>query len=556
MIRKIVPRSIQLNIDNWQLELNKPINKRAGYTETDEQFVYGQVCAVVVGTTLSSDEYVEMLFSLTELSNVHILMDDLDKTNDPLRFQALQRIINYVAEKKEFSVNRCLAFIDGENLIPFSENAEIHRHLLQAYKTLLETFVENHITGLADHDFRRVFIDTIKWIWHYLVQWLDDKNFFNDVPKLIWYGNMSKSESYFLYYLMLIGCDVVILHPSLKGTEASDQVPARSEAVDWFEAGEFHVSNLQVLKYPISSPLIPFPKEAPVRRSTVAYRAAQEMSVLLHSEDSLLYKPWQFRNYVPQPVTLKTTYDEAFLITKEKALVRPGFDVKGNVVQVPNLFIKIMGENSDRKQQVQNDKVLSEASIVHEITRFPFTKEDTSKNNMKIHYEQLLDRKRQIEPEKLMQSSLWKHQLLPSGLQLALASAVSRLCFKPKLKMQLNESLDDVRLFLFKQVAEIPKIPFITMMQQFDYSQGVPKLVLRTKIDTEILSRTDAAILLLLNEMGFDLFIFNQFGQNDIEIYINEQYFDTHWMENIVSPENPEETPAIKKFFSKFLRSD
>lgn len=36
------------------------------------------------------------------------------------------------------------------------------------------------------------------------------------MPAVIWYGEANKSQLYFLYYVMLIGCDVVLFHPEGK----------------------------------------------------------------------------------------------------------------------------------------------------------------------------------------------------------------------------------------------------------------------------------------------------------------------------------------------------
>jgi hypothetical protein len=74
----------------------------------------------------------------------------------------------------------------------------------------------------------------------------------------------------------------------------------------------------------------------------VAYRSAKELDTVLHNEDSLMYKPWQFREHTPVSVTLKTTYDELFLIAKERAFIRPDFQASQSTVNIPNLFAMVM----------------------------------------------------------------------------------------------------------------------------------------------------------------------------------------------------------------------
>ena len=101
----------------------------------------------------------------------------------------------------------------------------------------------------------------------------------------------------FLYYLMLVGCDVLLFHP---------------EGKDEFRQLDPEQKLSFVFTYPDTSALEPFPTEKPQRKATVAYRSAKELDTVLHNEDSLMYKPWQFREHTPASVTLKTTYDELF----------------------------------------------------------------------------------------------------------------------------------------------------------------------------------------------------------------------------------------------------
>lgn len=44
----------------------------------------------------------------------------------------------------------------------------------------------------------------------------EGRQFGRKMPAVIWYGEANKSQLYFLYYVMLIGCDVVLFHPEGK----------------------------------------------------------------------------------------------------------------------------------------------------------------------------------------------------------------------------------------------------------------------------------------------------------------------------------------------------
>ena len=45
---------------------------------------------------------------------------------------------------------------------------------------------------------------------------LDDVDLHKEMPKFLWYGDMKRSQPYFLYYLIKLGCDIVIFHPEGK----------------------------------------------------------------------------------------------------------------------------------------------------------------------------------------------------------------------------------------------------------------------------------------------------------------------------------------------------
>ncbi|RCK09701.1 hypothetical protein DT075_37855 [Bacillus licheniformis] len=44
------------------------------------------------------------------------------------------------------------------------------------------------------------------------------------MPKVVWYGDTTKSQRYFLYYLMLVGCDVLLFHPSPERFQAIQRI--------------------------------------------------------------------------------------------------------------------------------------------------------------------------------------------------------------------------------------------------------------------------------------------------------------------------------------------
>ncbi|TDW02576.1 YceG family protein [Pseudobacillus badius] len=511
------PIFMQVDYTNWMEELAKPITSRPQYHQEESEVQYSRIAARVLGAGFDETEYLLALYSLSEQPHVCLLSETLDKTMPNDRFQSIQRIHHIIQEEPQLSINRFVAFLEGAELLPkYKEDPDFNRLVRSALIEVFALFQANHGGALGHPEFRRVFLDMIKWIWNHLDPWVKEIPLAQDVPHIVWYGDMSKSQAYFLYYLILLGMDVVILHP--EGKDDFKEIDPKNE---W---------TVQAA-YPSTMKLQPFPTEEPKRQGTVAYRASKEIEHVLNHEGSAFYKPWQFRNHLPVSVILKTTYDEVFLLAKEKAFIRPGFAVEGEEVKVPNLFAKISGVSKNRKDYWEKMHKLTSGPNAVTITSFPYRKE--SKANNQFHYRHALGKDGQLDPSKMLESNWWQYGQLHDGLQLGIAAAISRMCADPKIKPLSGESEEDVRLYLFTQTITMPE-EILNVLQTFDYSQDVPKIILYNNEKNGDLSRADAAFLLLLSEFGLDIILYNPPGHNDLERFIDKQYFDHHLLEDMV----------------------
>lgn len=532
----IQPKLVKIEHETW-LKVLKDTNSVRHVKVENGVTSYNQIVWQILGSQIDKDDYLEMLYNLTheENTNIILLSDNLDKNFSNEMRESIQRIIQINQDEKGLSINRMVSFMEGYKLIPKLESLELQQYIREHIKEILTIFKESSPQGLLHPDFRRVFTDILKWVNNHTLDWLQD--FPNKSPLIVWYGDMKVSESYFLFLMMRIGFDIVFFHP--EGKVQLEQLIGRKEEM--------------IHELPITMPLVEFPMEKPVRKSTVANRASQELDVLLYHDDSMLYRPWQFRDYTTLPITLKTTYDEIYIYYKEKALMRPNFKVENGQVSMPVLFSKISGISKDRNEYWARIGMLQESNISLKVDKFPFA--DKMKGNHEYHYRSAVDRNGDLTPEHIVQSNLWRYRELPSGLQFALATAITRYVKKATIESLRNESIEQKKMYLFTQALNI-KPEFLRLLQQYDYPQEVPKLIVyNTEKDGE-LSREDAALLLLLNEFGIDIFLFNPTGQNDIELYLGSEHFDSHWLEEMSFDEvfrDVEEkgTSKIHSFVSK-----
>src|SRR5690606_27289194 len=125
-----------------------------------------------LGTDYDETDYFQSLHELYSSNRVHIISEMLDKSIDQDRFQSIQKVLMINQNEKGLSVNRFVAFLDGERLIPSHSHPAMQRHLRQSMITVLRTFQDQHNEGFHDPDFRRVLVDLIKWTWNHLHSWL------------------------------------------------------------------------------------------------------------------------------------------------------------------------------------------------------------------------------------------------------------------------------------------------------------------------------------------------------------------------------------------------
>lgn len=533
MIRTYKPAPAEHLDTDWQTLLFMPLPERPDYVNTPSEVKIPQVAVRLLGTPLTDDEYYQMLFDLVhhEELGVHFLSESLDKNIPQEKFQAIQNLL-LLHKNEKLSVNRFVAFMDRDRLLPVLSDPELNRHLRTCVIHMLSRFFPDKANDSAD--FRRIIVDLIKWTWNHLHPELLKTDGVRQ-PAFFWYGNATKSEQFFLHFLIRFGCDVIIAHP--EGTDILKE-----------EDPEEAVS--KIVRFPGTHELIAFPKVRPERTSTVAYKASKQIDQVLHSDESMLYKPWQFRNYSPNARTLKTTYDELFILIKERAFLRPDFEVRDNMVHIPAIFSKIFGVTKNRRSYWGKIQDLADYEHAAVVKYFPFTWE--AKGNPHFHYQNALNENQVLQADKMMGSHWWKYSNLPTGLQKGLADAISRYCADPKLKRLEQESPYDLQLYLFNQAMNIPE-SLIKLMQNFDYSQHVPRLILYNNENNGYMTRSDAAMLLLMNEFGLDIVICNPPGHNDIENFVDEKHYDSHWLEEMSFNEVYQEPSKFKKFIRKIF---
>jgi hypothetical protein len=233
---------------------------------------------------------------------------------------------------------------------------------------------------------------------------------------------------------------------------------------------------------------------------------------------------------------------------KERAFIRPGFEVIKNEVNIPCVFAKVAGISNNRGEYWNRLREFTEGELSISVKQFPMTQE--VKQSYHYHYQQSIGSGGKLTSEKIMAGNWWKYNYLPTGLQLGVAAAIARCCENPRLKMLPGEKKEDVQQYLFKQAFSLPE-NILRVLQKFDYPQQVPRLILYNTEKNGNISRSDACLILLLNELAFDIVLFTPTGHNDLEVYIDEKHYDVHWLEEVAfGQEFSEKDPSfIQRIF-------
>ena len=328
---------------------------------------------------------------------------------------------------------------------------------------------------------------------------------YEDIPVILYYGDISQSEVYFLNFMSRCGFDVIYISPNLNNAEL-----AASKNLD---------ARMQIFKLPQSRESGTYPtKAAKMKVATVAYSAERELDTKLYGGDTGIYRNFQFPN--SQSVTLKTTFEEIDILWKEEARFRQGFSTAGNLVSVPNVFAKISGVedgNLDKYWEDVRKKLTPETILVE---KKPNGNEQTPDLSA---YRQFY-RNGEIDAEKLKNSTMNKYGFLPDRIQDMLFYKLQEACSSGFLKL----SGDDLMCAVIHYGMSFNK-EMLQIIQRFDFTRKIPKLIYIDAVE-DTFTLQECIQIVLCNLIGFDVLIYTPSGYKNLETFVKNDAFEEHIM--------------------------
>lgn len=518
-----------------------PVQNRRGFAYNSYIVSVPKCFYRFIGVKGNEKEYYDYLYLLdSELSKYKGLYVKFDRGMDrEISLQILNKLDNAwkriyfddVADSSEI-----IEELDKEGLFPRFTNDILGLQIKNNFRGMLEFFFKSR-DNVEKEDVRMIVNNIVHWINLYSIKLLSGFDYTSINPKIMYYGNISVEEAFFLILMSTVGCDILYFNPNNSG---------KFETVDKHGAfsGEINYGNKGEIKE--------FPRSSSDRVKTAAYSAKRELDETLYSEDSKFYRPWQFVEYNINAKTLRTTYEEINIWIKENALIRDGWSVQEDLVTIPNIFAKVSGTYSEINKYWKDIDNVTNLKKVHFFNKLPLT------DHVHLEYSKFNEiyppgPYSEFDEYKLINAYWWNYKDLRTGLQLNIARKIKELCLNPVIYNRENEDLRDFQVELFSIMINIDK-KFMQILQGFDYPQEVPKVIIYNNEKNGNLSFEDCIMLTLLNYMGIDVIIYNPSGYNDIENYIYSNLYDVHTLEKMSFKLDFQKYKEEKKgFFSRLF---
>ena len=358
---------------------------------------------------------------------------------------------------------------------------------------------------------------------------------YEDIPTILYYGDISQSELYFLNFMSRSGFDTIYVTPN---RQMLDLTVSRNPD-----------GRMQIFQLPQSKESGSYPdKPMKMKMATVAYSAERDLDTMLYGGDTGIYRNFQFPN--SQSLTLKTTYEEIGILWKEEARFRTGFSTSGNLVSIPNIFAKISGVSGGDVGRYWDEvrSRLTPDTILKIKKQGGQHDGSTDLSAYRGYY-----RNGEIDAERLKSSTLNKYSFMPDRLQDMLIYKLQETASSGFLKLEGDELMCSVIHYGLGMGKE-----FLQLVQRFDFTRSIPKLIFIDAVeDTFTLEECVQTVLCSL--IGFDVLIYTPTGYKNIETFVKNDAFEEHIMDQFLyNMEVPKlKIPSEEKssgFFGKLFR--
>lgn len=501
-------------------DLKTPVSDRRGFKHNSYVVSIPRFFYRFVGIKTNEEDYYDFLYRIDrDVRTYTRLYAKFDKgldRNISLNMQnKLNEIWKSINPEQGIDSSFIINEIDNKGLIPPMSNPGFTVQIKNYFKVMLDYYTRSG-GGIQANEFKLVLNYGVHWLNIYIKGLFDGFNYVQANPKILYYGDITPEEAFFLIFLSTLGCDILYFNPKNAGAIAAvDKFNVFSREIIYLNRGDIKAS----------------PWELKDRIKTTAYSAREELNKTLFEESGSFYRPWQFTDYYVQALTMRTTYEEVNLWAKEKAYIRDGWKAENKTAYIPNIFAKVSGAHEDL------DKYWKEVNSIVGLNKTILINKLPIIDVVPLEYGKLA----QVYPEhgsdgfdaqKLVKASWWKYKELRLGLQSAMAEKIKQMCMNPVVYNIDNQPFRDFQVDIFSVLINLDT-KMQQILQSFDYPDDVPKIVIYNNEKNGNVSYEDCIMLSFMNAMGVDIVIYNPSGYTDIETYIYPDMYDAHHLEKM-----------------------
>jgi hypothetical protein len=507
--------------DDMVRDLKTPVTQRKDFRHNPYIVTIPRYFYRFIGIKTNEEDYYETLYrldkELSKFENLYTRFDNgLDKNISLSTQNRLNEVWGKIKPTQDMDTSYLIGLLRDNNLMPVLSNGVLLEQVKRYFKGLLDYYVKVNNERLEE-SLKLIVNYCVHWMSIYMKDLLSGFDYIGINPKILFYGEITSEECFFLNLLSTLGCDVLYFNPKSTGL--------------FNEVDKYNSFSKEIL-YGMRRDIKPFPQGIRERVKTTAYSAKEEINKTLFSEDSSFYRPWQFSDYNIKAVTLKTTYEEVNLWGKEKALIRDGWKIENRRVFIPNIFAKINGTHDDLdKYWKEVNELINIKNTLFYYKKLPII-DVVPLEYGKYEHVFSRDQYSEFDVEKLLRASWWKYKELRTGLQRTIAEKIRECCIHP-LIMNIEDAEErDFQVDIFSVLINLD-LPIQQLLQGFDYPEEVPKIVVFNNEKNGNLSYEDCIMLAFMNSMGVDILIYNPSGYTDVENYIYQELYDIHRLEKM-----------------------
>ena len=379
--------------------------------------------------------------------------------------------------------------------LPGAANLQLQRMMQRAFALTLQEAWE------ADPSLRRLLNSAV-----YLLCWIrryQGKLFGGyregDVPCFILMGGCENATAA-LYpkYLSRLPVDVLILAPDLNRPCALKD------------------GRLLELAGEESLPLMKFPRDTGgMQMDTLASQARDELDSTLYDGSAGLFRDGQFSR--AEALTLRTTYDELFILWNQALKYRSGFATTDGMVTMPVLYAKVSGVPEGRPEAYWQRirKLLDGGDCL--ARKLPMAADDGQNPYRSLAVKAISNRK--LNRAALRRDPGYPFALLREELQGHMLDKLEQMLERRLVRGTFENGME------YTVVATVLNLDreVIQLLHSFDFTGKNPKLICVSTGEGGA-TPEDAIRVAYLNLVGFDVALFVPTGYQTVERYLREDW--------------------------------